>query len=193
MRCHPYIASSFFLYYNHATVNIPSNTIFKLNKKDWLIRREKVTFTLKRSTGAGFMAHKKCELDLMVRYRDYEMTTRNRQSKQPAELEQGVWMDSGSWWWTGRPGVLRFMGLQRVGHDWATELNWEQGDRGRKAWGAHREWEHCVMRLEHAVNEAECLEIGFPTMFGQKWGGLEPSCKAIYYCRPTRTCSSSYR
>ena len=26
------------------------------------------------------------------------------------------------WWWTGRPGVLRFMGLQRVGHDWATEL-----------------------------------------------------------------------
>ena len=29
-----------------------------------------------------------------------------------------------SWWWTGRPGVLRFMGSQRVGHDWATELNW---------------------------------------------------------------------
>ena len=33
-----------------------------------------------------------------------------------------VWVDSGSWWWTGRPGVLRFMGLQRVRHDWATEL-----------------------------------------------------------------------
>ena len=33
-------------------------------------------------------------------------------------------MKSGSWWWTGRPGVLQFMGLQRVGHDWATELNW---------------------------------------------------------------------
>ena len=33
-----------------------------------------------------------------------------------------VWVNSGSWWWTGRPGVLRFMGLQRVGHDWATEL-----------------------------------------------------------------------
>ena len=31
----------------------------------------------------------------------------------------------GSWWWTGRPGVLQFMGWQRVGHDWATELNWE--------------------------------------------------------------------
>ena len=36
-----------------------------------------------------------------------------------------VWVNSGSWWWTGRPGVLRFMGLQRVGHDWATELNWD--------------------------------------------------------------------
>ena len=35
-----------------------------------------------------------------------------------------VWVTSGSWWWIGRPGVLRFMGSQRVGHDWATELNW---------------------------------------------------------------------
>ena len=36
-----------------------------------------------------------------------------------------VWVNSGSWWWTGRPGVLRFTGLQRVGHDWVTELsNW---------------------------------------------------------------------
>ena len=37
-----------------------------------------------------------------------------------------VWVNSGSWWWTGRPGVLRFMGSQRVGHDWATEPNWYQ-------------------------------------------------------------------
>ena len=37
-----------------------------------------------------------------------------------------VWVDSGSWWWTGRPGVLRFMGSQRVGRDWATELNWTE-------------------------------------------------------------------
>ena len=35
-----------------------------------------------------------------------------------------VWVNSVSWWWTGRPGVLRFMGSQRVGHDWVTELNW---------------------------------------------------------------------
>ena len=37
-----------------------------------------------------------------------------------------VWVNSGSWWWTGRPGVLRFMGLQRVGHSWTTELNWTE-------------------------------------------------------------------
>ena len=35
-----------------------------------------------------------------------------------------VWVDSGSWWWTGRPGVLQFMGSQIVRHDWVTELNW---------------------------------------------------------------------
>ena len=35
-----------------------------------------------------------------------------------------VWVNSGSRWWTGRPGMLQFMGLQRVGHDWETELNW---------------------------------------------------------------------
>ena len=35
-----------------------------------------------------------------------------------------VWINSGSWWWTGRPGVLQSMGSQRVGHDWVTGLNW---------------------------------------------------------------------
>ena len=41
-----------------------------------------------------------------------------------------VWVDSRSWWWTGRHGVLQFMGLQRVGHDWVTKLNWtEHGDK----------------------------------------------------------------
>ena len=33
-----------------------------------------------------------------------------------------VWASSGSWWWTGKPGVLKYMGSQRVGHDWMTEL-----------------------------------------------------------------------
>ena len=35
-----------------------------------------------------------------------------------------VWVNSGRWCWTGRPGMLRFVGSQRVRHDWVTELNW---------------------------------------------------------------------
>jgi len=41
-------------------------------------------------------------------------------------LDGRVWVNSRSWWWTGRPGVLQFMGSQRVRHDWATELNWTE-------------------------------------------------------------------
>ena len=35
-----------------------------------------------------------------------------------------VWVDSGSWWWTGRPSVVQFTGSQGVGHNWVIELNW---------------------------------------------------------------------
>ena len=41
-----------------------------------------------------------------------------------------VWVNSMSWWWTGRPGVPQFMGSQRVRHDWATELNWTELNKG---------------------------------------------------------------
>ena len=42
-----------------------------------------------------------------------------------ASLTQGtwVWVNSGSWWWTGRPDMLQSKQSQRVGHDWATEQN----------------------------------------------------------------------
>ena len=55
-----------------------------------------------------------------------------------------VSVNSGSWRWTGRPGVLRFMGLQRVGHDWATELNrfWLPVNCGKfwKRWEYQATW-----------------------------------------------------
>ena len=38
-----------------------------------------------------------------------------------------VWTSSRRWWRTGKPGVLQSMGLQRIGHDWATEVNWTRG------------------------------------------------------------------
>ena len=40
-----------------------------------------------------------------------------------------VWVNSGNWWWTGRPGMLQSMGSQRVGHHWETELNWTNWTR----------------------------------------------------------------
>ena len=47
-----------------------------------------------------------------------------------------VWVNSGSWWWTGRAGMLQSMGLQRVRHNWATELNWTEAlaDWYHKGW-----------------------------------------------------------
>ena len=43
-----------------------------------------------------------------------------------------AWENSRSWWWTGKPGVLQSMGLQRVGYDWAAELNWTKLKRLRR-------------------------------------------------------------
>ena len=52
-----------------------------------------------------------------------------------------VWVDSGSWWWTGRPGgVLRLMGSQRVGHDWATELKWTDLMQSLSKYQWHFSW-----------------------------------------------------
>ena len=44
------------------------------------------------------------------------------------DLHQWTWVsvNSRSWWWTGRPGMLQSMRSQRVGHDWVTELNWNE-------------------------------------------------------------------
>ena len=41
-----------------------------------------------------------------------------------------IWVNSGSWGWTGSPGMLQSIGSQRVGHDWANELNWTERQQG---------------------------------------------------------------
>ena len=52
-------------------------------------------------------------------------TTEDEMAGWHHRLDGRVWVNSRSWWWTGRPGVLQFVWSQRVRHDWATELNWE--------------------------------------------------------------------
>ena len=66
------------------------------------------------------------ELNLLIQNNNAPLTLLD------SNLWTWIWVDSGSWWWTGRPGVLQFMGLQRVGHNWATELNW--GDKYVLKW-----------------------------------------------------------
>ena len=56
-----------------------------------------------------------------------------------------VWVNSGSWWWTGRPGVLQFMRSQRTRHDWATELNWTRWDAGDET--LRSTLKRCVLRV----------------------------------------------
>ena len=58
-----------------------------------------------------------------------------------------VWVNSGSWWWTGWPRVLRFMGSQRVGHDWVTELNWTDDLQNLSNQVAHYRFLSCPSSL----------------------------------------------
>ena len=58
-----------------------------------------------------------------------------------------LWVNSGSWWWTGRPGVLRFMGSLKVRRDWATALIWSDLSYGN-TWG-HIGISDCFLHLHH--------------------------------------------
>ena len=73
-----------------------------------------------------------------------------------------VWVNSGNWWWTGRPGVLRFMGSQRVGHDWATELNWTDEPFGLPWW---------LSGKESAYNAWDAGDVGLIPGWGRSPGG----------------------
>ena len=52
---------------------------------------------------------------------------------------------SGSWWWIGKPGMVQSMGLQRVGYDWVTELNWTVPAIGVILESVHRRQSGCLL------------------------------------------------
>ena len=53
-----------------------------------------------------------------------------------------IWVNSRSWWWTGKSGILQSMGSQRVGHEWATELNWTSSEFCMKLKSSYQLCEH---------------------------------------------------
>ena len=89
------------------------------------------TYRLKGSTQSKLLLHKFHSIIPIKISRDLRGTGDRRRRGQPrmrwldgiTDSWTWVWGNSRRWRWTGRPGVLRFMGSQRVGHDWATELN----------------------------------------------------------------------
>ena len=76
-----------------------------------------------------------------------------------------VWVGSGSWWWTGRPGVLWFMGSQRLRHDWATELNWTYSFMGFPGGSAGKESARHAGDLGWSLDWEDPLEKGKATCF----------------------------
>ena len=57
-----------------------------------------------------------------------------------------IWVTSRSWWWTGKPGVLQSIRLQKVGHDWKTELNWTKGSMSQRMLAASRKGQRKVLK-----------------------------------------------
>ena len=64
-----------------------------------------------------------------------------------------VWVDSGSLWWTGRPGMLQFIGLQKVGQDWATEVNWTEHQNAYA-------WLHSSLILDNGLLQSSLHTTG---------------------------------
>ena len=118
----------------------------RLLRVPWTARRSNQSILKEINPGIsleGMMLKLKlqCFGHLMQRVDSLEKTDAGRdwgqEEKGTAEDEMAGWHHqlngrefewTRSWWWTGRPGMLRFMGSQKVGHDWVTELNWTLTD-----------------------------------------------------------------
>ena len=80
-------------------------------------------------------------------------------------------LNSGSWWWTGRPGVLQSTGSQRVGHDWATELN---GKNSEPQWSKrlHAQSLSCVSLFVTLWTVAHQALLSMEFSRQEYWSGL---------------------
>ena len=81
-----------------------------------------------------------------------------------------VWASSRSWWWTGKPGELQSMGSQRVRHDWATELNWNN---------TYSQGGSCIHKGCHPSFFSPCLHLLSKHLFRRSYwlSGKESACQ----------------
>ena len=98
-----------------------------------------------------------------------------------ASLTPWTWVsvNSGSWWWTGRPGVLRFMGSERVGHDWATDLIWSDLiiQTSGLTWGSRNElwgWHGKLLNSSWGNHGKVPKKVESKVESGVPWRSLKP-------------------
>ena len=86
-----------------------------------------------------------------------------------------VWVNAGRWWWTGRPGMLWFMGSQRVGHDWATELNWTESSLMAPIVTSQCVWacQSSYKRWIYSYSSWLCTRL---CSYFDRWNGAEETC-----------------
>ena len=88
----------------------------------------------------------------------------------------GVWVNSLSWWFTGRPGVLWFMGWQKVGHDWVTELNWSDILDLKQSYFSKHAFPSCLQIVFYTL----CIILPWvPCLFKLIEGNQTTYCKTI--------------
>ena len=110
-----------------------------------------------------------------------------------------VWVNSGSWWWTGRPGMLQSMGSQRVGHDWATELNWT--DQKQQAIRSQMELleikKSILTKMKNAfdrlISRLDLHEEKIKNWIQESWNYTNLSAKRKHYVKIQKKTLKSYR
>ena len=107
----------------------------RFKKADARGRISRTTQRPGRWAGSGSRVYhpaQKCFPHSQARFNRVSAGGRRRRGRQRMRWLDGITdsmdvsVNSGSWWWTGRPGVLQFMGSQRVGNEWATEQKWTE-------------------------------------------------------------------
>ena len=111
-----------------------------------------------------------------------------------------VWVNSGCWWWTGRPGVLQSMGLQWVGHNWVTELmnvyfmvndiySDDTGPRDAGSSGGLRRESRLNKHRQDSFNHIHyepsgflCFFFFFQFLFNFYWGIIDLQCCVSFRC-----------